>query len=233
MLANDGQAALDLALAEPPDLAVVDWSMPRLDGIALTRALRAHPATAEVPVLLLTAHAQAEHAQIGYDAGRRRVTSRSRSPPTRSRVGHVAAGRVRMSAVSVAGKKILIVEDDADIRQLINLRLRARSYETAFASDAITAMTVARKESPDLVLLDLGLPGGDGFLIMERMKAIASLSTIPVIVITASDPAATRDRALAAGAQAFLSKPIDMAELAEAVERALDPAKARAGRPGL
>jgi CheY-like chemotaxis protein len=126
-----------------------------------------------------------------------------------------------MSALPVAGQKILIVEDDADIRQLINLRLRANGYETAFASDAITAMTVARKESPDLVLLDLGLPGGDGFLIMERMKAIASLAAIPVIVITASDPAATRDRALAAGARAFLSKPLDVPALTEAVERAL------------
>jgi DNA-binding response OmpR family regulator len=67
ILANDGQAALDLALADPPDLAVVDWSMPRLDGIALTRALRAHAATAEVPVLMLTAHA--DGAQTGLDAG--------------------------------------------------------------------------------------------------------------------------------------------------------------------
>ena len=126
-----------------------------------------------------------------------------------------------MSDVAVTEKKILIVEDDTDIRQLINLRLRARNYRTAFASDAITAMTVARKEEPDLVLLDLGLPGGDGFLIMERMKAIASLSATPVIVVTASDPATSRDRAFAAGACAFISKPIDMAELAEAIERAL------------
>jgi DNA-binding response OmpR family regulator len=55
VLAGDGQAALELALTDPPDLAVVDWSLPRLDGFELTRALRAHAATAEVPVLMLTA----------------------------------------------------------------------------------------------------------------------------------------------------------------------------------
>lgn len=69
VLAGDGQAALELALAEPPDLAVVDWSMPRLDGIGLTRALRAHAATAHVPVLMLTAHAQSRDELAGVDAG--------------------------------------------------------------------------------------------------------------------------------------------------------------------
>ena len=58
VLAGDGRAALELALADPPDFAVVDWSMPLLDGVELTRALRAHAATAEVPVLMLTAGAR-------------------------------------------------------------------------------------------------------------------------------------------------------------------------------
>jgi len=127
-----------------------------------------------------------------------------------------------MSA-TVASKKILIVEDDADIRQLINLRLRARNYDTAFAMDAITAMSIARKEEPDLIVLDLGLPGGDGFLIMERLKAIASLSTVPVVVVTARDPATSRERARAAGGRAFIQKPIDIAELTSAIEEAIGP----------
>ena len=67
--AADGQAALELALADPPDLAVVDWSMPKLDGIELTRALRANAATAELPVLLLTARAQEQDVATGLAAG--------------------------------------------------------------------------------------------------------------------------------------------------------------------
>lgn len=126
-----------------------------------------------------------------------------------------------MNAVPLAAKKVLVVEDDADIRQLMNLRLRALSYDTAFAGDAITAMTVARKENPDLIVLDLGLPGGDGFVIMERLKAFASLSTVPIVVVSARDPATSRERALAAGACAFIQKPIDMAEFASAVDEAI------------
>jgi DNA-binding response OmpR family regulator len=67
--AADGQAALELALADPPALAVVDWSMPKLDGIELTRALRANAATAELPVLLLTARAQEQDVATGLAAG--------------------------------------------------------------------------------------------------------------------------------------------------------------------
>ncbi len=57
------------------------------------------------------------------------------------------------------GNKILIIEDDADLRRALNVRLRASEYETAFASDAVMALSIAKKEAPDLILLDLGLPG--------------------------------------------------------------------------
>jgi DNA-binding response OmpR family regulator len=119
----------------------------------------------------------------------------------------------------VAGK-ILIVEDDHDIRRLIDHRLRAAGYATAWAGDAIAALAAARRESPDAIVLDLGLPGGDGFLVMERLRSMAPVSHIPVVVLTARDPSTSRDRALAAGAIAFLGKPIDAEALLAAIREA-------------
>jgi DNA-binding response OmpR family regulator len=120
----------------------------------------------------------------------------------------------------VAGRKILIVEDDVDIRSLIDHRLRSAGYATAWAGDAIAALARARRESPDAIVLDLGLPGGDGFVVMERLRSMAPVSHIPVVVLTARDPSTSRDRALAAGAAAFLEKPIDADALLAAIREA-------------
>lgn len=117
--------------------------------------------------------------------------------------------------------KILIIEDDHDIRRGLNVRLRANDYETAFASDAVMALSIAKKEAPDLILLDLGLPGGDGFVVLERMKNIASLACTPVIVVSARDPKTNEKRALDAGAEAFFQKPVDNKDLLIAIQRAL------------
>ena len=117
--------------------------------------------------------------------------------------------------------KILVIEDDVDISRLIGMQLKAGGYEAAYASDAVTAMTVARKERPDLILLDLGLPGGGGILVLERLRAIAELAATPVIVITARTDAAGEQDSRAAGAVDFLRKPVEADDLAAAIERAL------------
>ncbi|MDX6447122.1 MAG: hypothetical protein QOH71_4196 [Blastocatellia bacterium] len=117
--------------------------------------------------------------------------------------------------------KILIIEDDPDLRRGLNIRLRASNYDTAFAADAVMALSIAKKESPDLILLDLGLPGGDGFMVLDRMKNIASLACTPVIVVSARDPKANEKRALDAGAEAFFQKPVDNDQLMKAIQRAL------------
>src|ERR1700686_110654 len=121
----------------------------------------------------------------------------------------------------MGNKKILIVDDDPDVRHGMHVRLRANHYDTFFAADALSSMVEARKHEPDLIILDLGLPAGDGFLVMERLKSIPALAVIPIIVVSARDVLANKERALKAGAKAYLQKPVDNAELLKVTRRAL------------
>lgn len=117
--------------------------------------------------------------------------------------------------------KILIIDDDDNMRRALHIRFKAAGYDTAFAADGLTAMNAALKEEPDLVVLDLGLPAGDGFVVMERFRKNTKLSCVPVIVLTAREVRANEDRALAAGASAFFQKPADNELLLAAIGQAL------------
>jgi DNA-binding response OmpR family regulator len=121
----------------------------------------------------------------------------------------------------MGNKKILIVDDDPDIRHGLNIRLKANHYDTFFAADAFSSMVEARKHEPDLIILDLGLPAGDGFIVMERLKKLPSLAVIPIIVVSARDIRANQERALKMGAKAFLQKPVDDAELLSVIREAM------------
>ncbi len=126
----------------------------------------------------------------------------------------------------MANKKILVVDDDPDVRQGIQVRLKANGYDTFFAADALSCVTEARKQSPDLIILDLGLPAGDGFVVMERLKTHPAVAAIPIIVVSARDIHANQGRAVAAGARAFLQKPVDNAELLAVIRQTLgEPAQ--------
>jgi DNA-binding response OmpR family regulator len=118
-------------------------------------------------------------------------------------------------------KKILIIDDDDHLLLGLTARLKTNGYAVVWASDAVTAISVARKEAPDLVILDLGLPAGDGFLVLERMRTLSDLVAIPVIVLSARDPSDNKKRALDSGAAAYFQKPPDNHEFLMAVRRAL------------
>jgi DNA-binding response OmpR family regulator len=121
----------------------------------------------------------------------------------------------------MGNKKILIVDDDPDVLQGMHVRLKANHYDTFFAGDALSSITEAKKHEPDLIILDLCLPAGDGFVVMERLKSNPYLAVIPVIVVSARDVLANKERALKAGAKAFLQKPVDNAELLKVIRQAL------------
>lgn len=118
-------------------------------------------------------------------------------------------------------KKILIVDDDQHLVLGLTARLKAHGYKVVCATDAISAITVARKEAPDLIILDVGLPAGDGFLVLERMRDLHDLVATPVIVLSARDPTDNEKRALDAGALAFFQKPPDNREFLTAIRQAM------------
>ena len=117
--------------------------------------------------------------------------------------------------------KILIIDDDPDLRRALKIRLRANNYETVQASDGYSAISVAQKEQPNLIILDLGLPAGDGFVVLERLQNSDTLSNIPVIVLTARDPQSNEQKTLQAGAAAFFQKPADNNELLDVIRAPL------------
>jgi DNA-binding response OmpR family regulator len=118
-------------------------------------------------------------------------------------------------------KTILIVDDDPDVRLGLHVRLKANHYDVIFAADGITSIAQAREHMPDLIILDLGLPAGDGFRVLELLKANDSLCLIPVIVVSARDRKTNEDRALKAGAKAFLQKPVNNAKLLSVIREVL------------
>jgi DNA-binding response OmpR family regulator len=118
-------------------------------------------------------------------------------------------------------KRILVIEDDPDMRLAFHVRLKANDFDVVHAGDAVASIAEARRTSPDLILLDLGLPGGSGFVVMERLKANIQLSTIPVIVVSARDRAANEANALLAGAEAYLQKPVDNQVLLDTIRRVI------------
>ena len=123
----------------------------------------------------------------------------------------------------MSNKTILIVEDDADVRLGYQVLLKANGYETFFAADATSAISEARKQMPDLIILDLGLPAGDGHVVLERLRGAVNmdLGDIPVVVVSGRDLRGNKERALKGGAKAFLQKPWDDDELLSLIARLL------------
>jgi DNA-binding response OmpR family regulator len=124
----------------------------------------------------------------------------------------------------MSNKKILIVEDDADMRLGYKVLLKAHKYQTFFAGDALCAISEARLREPDLIILDLGLPAGDGFIVLERLRENLRLALIPVVVVSARDPEANKERTLKGGASAYVQKPWNDQELLAIIAGLVEPA---------
>jgi len=117
-----------------------------------------------------------------------------------------------------AGKKILVVDDNDDSRRLVVKVLGLRGYEVIEAATGEDAINKAQTELPDLILMDIRLPGGiDGLEATRRIKALSQIAHIPILALTASVRPEDMQRALDAGCSGFARKPIDIDELPKQV----------------
>ncbi|HMK76549.1 MAG TPA: response regulator [Thermodesulfobacteriota bacterium] len=119
-------------------------------------------------------------------------------------------------------KKILIVDDERDIVKALMIRLQGAGYEVVTAFDGAQAIFVAHKEKPDLIILDIRMPAGNGFGVAEKLKHSASTFSIPVIFLTGSPERNSEERAMTLGARFYIKKPYDPEELLDAIKRALE-----------
>ncbi len=122
--------------------------------------------------------------------------------------------------------KILVVDDEPDVVELISFNLRTRGYDTIAASNGLEALIQARRFQPDLVVLDVMMDGLDGLSVCEVLRSQAATKSIPVIMVTAAAGEMARLNSLAAGAADFLTKPFSPQELARRVGRVLEAARA-------
>lgn len=117
--------------------------------------------------------------------------------------------------------KILLVEDDPMTREMLARRLARRGFTVRVATDGEQGERMAREERPDLILLDLSLPGKDGWRLARALKADPETRRVPVICLTAHAMAGDRERAIAAGCDEYESKPVDLERLLGKMEALL------------
>ena len=115
--------------------------------------------------------------------------------------------------MSTTAPTILIVDDESHNRKLLEALLRPEGYLTLTAASGEQALALIAQHPPDLVLLDIMMPGMDGYEVARTLKAAPATANIPIIILTAHDDRSSRMAALTAGAEDFLSKPVDRAEL--------------------
>jgi len=134
-------------------------------------------------------------------------------------------------------KTVLLVEDVAGIALAFGVRLKSMGYAVRFARDAAGALAQASQQQPDAALLDILLPGSDGFVVADRLRLLEGAAALPLIFITASRRPSFRERAKSLGAVGYLEKPFEASLLAEVLDAALSPGHLHApdllaGQPG-
>ena len=174
--ASSGEEGLRMARKLRPQMITLDVMMPGMDGWAVLTALKSDPSLAEIPVIMLTI---VDDRNLGYSLGAADYLTK---PIDRERLASVLL-RYRRDSVNA----VLVVEDDAETREMLRRLLENDGWAVAEADNGRKALEQLAKRRPGIVLLDLMMPEMDGFEFIAEMHRHEEWKSIPVIVITARD----------------------------------------------
>jgi len=212
-LAHDGDAALGMAREKKPDLVTVDLRMPGVDGLAVVEILKHDPDTRKMPIVVLSVSDDRDRAAaVGADAFLQKPVD---AEPLLDTIARLLAERGK------SRQKILLVDDDPGIRMICRDVLEGQGYLVREAGEGEAAQKEARRFRPDLVLVDVMMPGMDGFTLAQKLRGDRETSLTPIIFLSARGQTADKVRAFKLGAEDYLVKPFDSAELVARVEKAL------------
>ncbi len=210
---GNGRSVVAWAEQMRPDLITLDLILPDIDGMDVLRALKENAATSDIPVIVMT---------IKQDDGtaRRMGAADCLTKP----VDSDDLFRSAEKALTWQGR-VLVVEDDPDASDLVSVAVRQIGFTPLVATNGYEALAMARRYRPDVIILDLRLPGMDGYEALTHLKRDAVTQIIPIIAISAhaTDAERERKRLVALGATSFLPKPFSVEDLLHEVESALQP----------
>ncbi len=219
---GDAIQGVQFAKKEIPDLIILDLMIPGGGGLNVLERVSGLPETQSIPIIVLTGVHDAATKEKVLAAGATEYLEKPYNPQEllRSIERHIVEPEKGEAEEGSAGK-ILIVDDDSDFVKRLSLDLHRANFTTSAAYDVDQGMRLAREESPDLIILDLLLPGGGGFTFYERLKGLVYTQNIPVIVLTAIKNPEYKQKMVEAGVKYYIEKPYDLSLLLNAIEVAL------------
>ena len=235
LTATDGLAGLELARREHPDAILVDLLLPKLDGWSVTRAIREEPWAAEIPIVAVSALAMQADRERAREAGCNDFVTKPYAPAELRAVlnryfldGSAPKVPTRPAELPASGiapserlGKVLVVDDEPANVELIVRRLSGNGYETLTANNGHDAIAVATKEQPDLILMDIMMPGLDGWQATKLLKGDPKTANIPVVFVTARDRPEDVAAGFEAGGMMYVNKPVEPVELFARVRNAI------------
>jgi len=209
--AAEGTQGLEIARAQPPDAILLDVLMPGLDGWQMLRALKDLPETRSIPVVILSV---VENRAFGISLG---AFDYLVKPVDRDALFSTLA----RAGVLATGGYILVVDDEPDVRALLEQELVAVGYRVRTAEGGAQALELMGQEPPAALILDLMMPPPDGFEVLYRMRDNPAMRETRVIVITAKELTRQDEAILSGSAQRIIRKGADPSQLVQEVIRSL------------